>query len=47
MGFLSSYDVALRDLLVLPQESQVSMQVARGLSGCSPVGAGSYVLISS
>ena len=31
--FLSSYDGELREPLVLPQESQVSMQVARGLSG--------------
>ena len=38
-GFLLSYDVTLRDLLVLPQESQVSMRVVGGLSGCSPVGA--------
>ena len=33
LGFLSSYDGDLRDPLVLPQESQVSMRVARGLSG--------------
>ena len=29
------YDMALRDRLVLPQESQVSKRVARGLSGSS------------
>ena len=40
MGFLSSDNMALRDLLMLPQESQVSMRVVRGLSGSSPVGAG-------
>ena len=33
VGFLSSYDWDLRDPLVRPQESPVSMQVARGLSG--------------
>ena len=33
LGFLSSFDGDLRDPLVLPQESQVSMRVARGLSG--------------
>ena len=33
LGFLSSYDGDLRDPLVLPQESQVSIRVARGLSG--------------
>ena len=32
-GFLSSYDGDLREALVLPQESQVSMRAARGLSG--------------
>ena len=32
-GFLLSYDGDLRDLLVLPQESLVCMQVERGLSG--------------
>ena len=32
LGFLSSYDGDLREVLVLPQESQVSMRVARGLS---------------
>ena len=32
-GFLSSFDRALRDPLMLPQESQVSMPDARGLSG--------------
>ena len=33
LGFLSSYDGDLREALVLPQESQVSMRAARGLSG--------------
>ena len=33
MGFLSSSDWDLREQLMLPQESQVSVQVARGLSG--------------
>ena len=33
LGFLSSYDGDLRDPLVWPQESPVSMRVARGLSG--------------
>ena len=33
LGFLLSYDWDLRDPLVLPQESQVSMRVERGLSG--------------
>ena len=33
MGFLLSYDGDLRDPLVLPQESQVFMRVARGLLG--------------
>ena len=33
LGFLSSYDGDLRDPLVLPQESQVSMRIARGISG--------------
>ena len=33
LRFLLSYDGDLMDLLVLPQESQVSMQVARGFSG--------------
>ena len=33
LEFLSTYDWDLRNLLVLPQESQVSMRVARGLSG--------------
>ena len=33
LGFLLSYDGDLRDPLVLPQESQVSIRVARGLSG--------------
>ena len=33
LGFLSSYDEDLRDPLVWPQESPVSMRVARGLSG--------------
>ena len=33
MGFLSSCDGDLRDPIVLPQESQVSIWVARGLSG--------------
>ena len=32
LGFLLSYNKDLRDLLVLPQDSPVSMQVARGLS---------------
>ena len=32
LGFLSSYNGDLRDPLVLPQESQVSMPVMRGLS---------------
>ena len=31
--FLSSYNRDLRDPLVLPQESPVSMRVARALSG--------------
>ena len=31
LGFLSSYDGDLRDPLVWPQESPVSMRVARGL----------------
>ena len=33
LGFLSSYDGNLRDLLVGPQESPFSMRVARGLLG--------------
>ena len=33
LGFLQSYDWALRDLIVWLQESPVSMRVARGLSG--------------
>ena len=33
LGFLSSYDGDLREALVLPQESQVSMRAAKGLSG--------------
>ena len=33
MVFLSSYNGDLRDLLVLPHESQVSIRVARGLLG--------------
>ena len=33
LGFLSSYEGDLRDLLVLPQQSPVSMRVARDLSG--------------
>ena len=33
LGFLSSYNGDLRDPLVLPQESEVSIPVARGLSG--------------
>ena len=33
LGFFSSYIGDLRDPLVLPQESQVSMRVASGLSG--------------
>ena len=33
MGFFLSYDGDLRDPLVLPQESQVFMRVARGLLG--------------
>ena len=33
LGFLSSYDRDLRDPLLLPCESQVSMKVNRGLSG--------------
>ena len=33
LGFLSSYDRELRDPLVCPQESPVSMRVPRGLSG--------------
>ena len=33
LGFLSSCDGDLRDLLVLPQERQVSIWVVRGLSG--------------
>ena len=33
LGFLLSYDVDLRELLVLPQESPVSMPVSRGLLG--------------
>ena len=33
MGFLLSYDGDLWDLLVLPQESEFSTQVARGLLG--------------
>ena len=32
LGFLSSYDGDLREVLVLPQESQVSMWVVRGNS---------------
>ena len=32
LGFLSSYDGDLREAFVLPQESQVSMRIARGLS---------------
>ena len=41
MLFLSSYDGYFRYPLVLPQESQVFMRVARGLLGATPVGAGS------
>ena len=33
LQFPSSYDGDLRDTLVWPQESPVSMRVARGLSG--------------
>ena len=33
LGFFSSYIGDLRDPLVLPQESQVPMRIARGLSG--------------
>ena len=33
LGFLSSYNGDLRDLLVGPQESPVAMRVARGLLG--------------
>ena len=33
LGFLSSYDGDLRDLLMLPQERPVSMRVVRGLLG--------------
>ena len=33
LGFLSSYDEDLREPLMLPQGSPVSMRVARGLSG--------------
>ena len=33
LGLLPSYDGDLRDPLVLPQESQVSMRIARGISG--------------
>ena len=33
LGFLSSYYLDFRDLLVLPQEGQVSRRVARGLLG--------------
>ena len=33
LGFLSSYDGDLRDPLLFPQDSPVSMWVARGLSG--------------
>ena len=32
LGFLSSYDRELRDPIMLPQESQVSMRFARSLS---------------
>ena len=32
LGFLSSYNGDMRDPLVLPQESQASMRVERGLS---------------
>ena len=47
LGFLSSYNGDLRELLVLPQESPLSMR-ARGVSGdSSAVGAGAYILISS
>ena len=35
LGFLSSYDGNLRELLMGPQESSFSMRVARGLSGFS------------
>ena len=36
LGFLSSYDGNLRELLMGPQESPFSMRVVRGLSGfCS------------
>ena len=43
MGFLSNCDRDLRDPLVLPQRSQVSIQVARGTwgflsSGCPRIG---------
>ena len=33
VGFLPTYDGDLRDMLLLPQESPVSMRVARGLLG--------------
>ena len=39
LGFLLSYDGYLRYLLMLPQESPVSMRVVRGLSDSSPVSA--------
>ena len=46
--FLSSYNGELRDLLLLPQESPVSMRVVRGLSGflCSRcLGQGSLLAL--
>lgn len=39
LGFLLSYYLDVRDPLVMPQENQVSMHVARGLLGFPPVGA--------
>ena len=33
LGFLSSYDGELREPLVLPQGSQVSIQIAMGFAG--------------
>ena len=40
LAFLSSYYGDLSDPLVFPQESQVSMRVARGLLDSSPVAPG-------
>ena len=43
--FLSSYKGDLKDPLMWPQESPVSLRVARGFLGFLSIGAGSKVLI--